>query len=126
LGKEEKLMMKSKKWLISLGLAVVLVVAFAIPACTGEPTEYWHTPEGEKISFTITSIAGSCGDIALMVSEDLQDFGLDVSEEVLDYTTFLDYYYLPNEADLDVAIYSDSPSPDPIGDWIWTQMGDPN
>jgi len=29
--------MKSKKWLISLGLAVVLVVAFALPACT--PTE---------------------------------------------------------------------------------------
>jgi len=29
--------MKSKKWLISVGLAVVLVVAFALPAC--EPTE---------------------------------------------------------------------------------------
>jgi ABC-type transport system substrate-binding protein len=27
--------MKSKKWLISLGLAVVLVVAFALPACDG-------------------------------------------------------------------------------------------
>jgi len=32
-------MVKSKKWLISLGLAAVLVVAFTIPACTG-PTEY--------------------------------------------------------------------------------------
>ena len=31
--------MKSKKWLISLGLAVVLVVALALPACTGEPEE---------------------------------------------------------------------------------------
>jgi len=30
--------MKSKKWLISLGLAVVLVVAFALPSC-GEPAE---------------------------------------------------------------------------------------
>jgi ABC-type transport system substrate-binding protein len=29
-------MMKSKKWLISLGLAVVLVLAFALPACTGD------------------------------------------------------------------------------------------
>jgi len=40
---------KSKKWLISLGLAVVLVVAFALPSC-GEvtPDEYWHTPGGEK------------------------------------------------------------------------------
>jgi len=36
--------MKSKKWLISLGLAVVLVVAFTIPAFTEPTTEYWHTP----------------------------------------------------------------------------------
>jgi len=34
--------MKSKKWLISLGLAVVLVLAFALPACetTTEPLTY--------------------------------------------------------------------------------------
>ena len=31
--------MKSKKWLISMGLAVVLVVAFALPACDGDGTE---------------------------------------------------------------------------------------
>ena len=31
--------MKSKKWFISLGLAVVLVVAFALPACEPEPEE---------------------------------------------------------------------------------------
>ena len=33
--------MKSKKWLISVGLAVVLVVAFALPAC-GTPTVTAH------------------------------------------------------------------------------------
>jgi spermidine/putrescine-binding protein len=34
--------MKSKKWLVSLGMAVVLVVAFALPACetTTEPLTY--------------------------------------------------------------------------------------
>ncbi|MCD6391853.1 MAG: hypothetical protein J7L92_07715 [Dehalococcoidia bacterium] len=41
--------MKSKKWLISLGLAVVLVVSFALPGCGGggEPTP------GGRVSFSI-------------------------------------------------------------------------
>jgi len=117
--------MKSKKWLISLGLAVVLVVAFAIPACTGEPTEYWHTPGGEKISFDITTIGAQYGDIGLMVVADLQDFGLDVDHVVLDSTTFLDYFYDPPSGELAVAIYAEDPSPDPWNDWIWGMLADP-
>jgi ABC-type transport system substrate-binding protein len=118
--------MKAKKWLISLGLAVVLVMAFALPACNGEPKEYWYTPEGERISFNIYTIEGSTADMALMITENLQDFGLDVSEQVLDFTTFLGYYYVPQNGEMEAYVYANDPSPDPIGDWIWTQMGDPN
>ena len=118
--------MKSKKWLISLGLAVVLVVAFALPSCGGGGDESgWYTPEGDLISFDINTISGVFGDIGLMVASDLQDFGLDVEEQVLDATTFLDYLYLPNLGEMQVAIYSEEPSPDPWGDWIWTLLADP-
>ena len=117
--------MKSKKWLISLGLAVVLVVAFAIPACTGEPTEYWHTPGGEKISFEISAITGPYNDIALMVTEDLQDFGLDVTVRTIDSTTFYEYLYDPASGGMEAFVVSEDPSPDPWSDWIWMMMGDP-
>jgi len=118
--------MKSKKLLISLGLAAVLVVAFALPACNGGPTEeFWYTPEGEKISFDITTIGSQYGDIGLMVVEDLQDFGLDVTHEILDATTFLEYLYLPNEGEMEAAIYAEDPSPDPWNDWIWGELADP-
>jgi ABC-type transport system substrate-binding protein len=117
--------MKSKKWLISLGLALVLVVTFAIPACTGEPTEYWYTPEGEKIEFKISTTTGEGADIALMVASDLQDFGLDVTYEVVDSTTFLYYIYRPNEGEYDAIVYLSGPSPDPWSDWIWSFLADP-
>ena len=46
--------MKSKKWLISLGLAVVLVVAFALPACT--PAE----PEpASRLNIAVTALSNS-------------------------------------------------------------------
>ena len=118
-------MMKSKKWLISLGLALVLVVAFTIPACTGEPTEYWHTPGGEKISFDITTMGATFGDIGLMVVQQLQDFGLDVEHVVMDSGTFYEYFYVPNEGELAASIFADDPAPDPWSDWIWQMLSDP-
>jgi len=117
--------MKSKKWLISLGLAVVLVVAFTIPACTGEPTEYWHTPGDEKISFDITTMGATFGDIGLMVVQQLQDFGLDVDHVVMDSGTFYEYFYVPNEGELAASIFADDPAPDPWSDWIWQMLSDP-
>jgi len=116
--------MKSKKWLISLGLAAVLVVAFALPACNGEPTEYWYTPEGEKISFDI-SASGAYQDISLMVVQDLQDFGFDVDLAVLDSTTYYEYLYYPPGGGMQAFISAEDPSPDPWSDWIWTMLADP-
>ena len=117
--------MKSKKWLISLGLAVVLVVAFAIPACTGEPTEYWYTPGDEKISFEIATIGGRSNDIGLMAVTDLQDFGFDVTHRVLDSTTFFEYLYEPQLGGMEAYITANDPGPDPWSDWIWIMLADP-
>jgi len=116
---------KSKKWLISLGLAVVLVVAFAIPACTGEPTEYWYTPGDEKISFEIATIGGRSNDIGLMAVTDLQDFGFDVTHRVLDSTTFFEYLYEPQLGGMEAYITANDPGPDPWSDWIWIMLADP-
>jgi ABC-type transport system substrate-binding protein len=118
-------MMKSKKWLISLGLAVVLVVAFALPACETTPTENWYTPEGEKISFEITATSGTYNNIALMVAEDLQDLGLDVTVRVLDSTTYYEYLYEPNLGGMEAFVSAEDPSPDPWSDWIWMMLSDP-
>jgi ABC-type transport system substrate-binding protein len=117
--------MKSKKWLISLGLAVVLVVAFALPSC-GEvtPDEYWHTPGDVKISFDI-SASGAYQDVGLMVVQDLQDFGFDVDLAVLDSSTYYDYLYYPPGGGMVAFISAEDPSPDPWSDWIWMMMGDP-
>jgi ABC-type transport system substrate-binding protein len=106
-------------------LAVVLVTGIFLTGCPGEPVEYWHTPEGEKISFDVTTMGDVFGDIGLMVVEDLQDFGLDVEQIILDSGTFYDYFYLPNEGQTEASIFADSPSPDPWGDWIWQMLADP-
>jgi len=117
--------MKSKEWLISLGLAVVLVVAFALPSCTGEPTEYWYSPEDEKIEFTLTT-TGAYQAMGLQVATDLQDFGLDVDFEVIDSSTFWEYIYEPNlPGGLQAFIAEEGPSPDPLSDWIWEMLADP-
>jgi len=112
--------MKSKKWLISLGLAVVLVVSFALPGCGGggEPTP------GGRVSFSIGT-TGSYNDITTLVVEDLQDFGLDVDMQALDSTTFFDYLYYPNEGGMQAAVCAEDPSPDPWSDWIWVMLCDP-
>jgi ABC-type transport system substrate-binding protein len=117
--------MKSKKWLISLGLAVVLVMAFALPACNGTPKEYWHTPGGEKISFKISSITGPYYNIALLVAENLQDLGLDVTVEAIDSSTYYDYLYQPDLGGMEAFVSAEDPSPDPWSDWIWMMLGDP-
>ena len=119
--------MKSKKWLISLSLAVALVMALALPACTGEPTEYWHTPiaDGDqKIEFGI-GVTGWYADVGLMVVQDLQDFGMDVELQTLDSTTYYDYLYDPPGGGMEAFVSAEDPSPDPWGDWIWMMLGDP-
>jgi len=121
--------MKSKKWLISLGLAVVLVVAFALPACPGEPQEYWHTPivggiGGEKVTFDI-GVHGWYEDTGLMVVEQLQDFGLDVGLQKLDPGTYEEYLYDPPGGGMEAFISAEDPSPDPWSDWIWGMCADP-
>jgi ABC-type transport system substrate-binding protein len=118
--------MKSKKWLISLGLAVVLVVAFALPACEPAAKSGWYTPGGEKISFEISSPPGH-HDEALLIVEDLQDFGLDVSAPPMDSSTFYDILYTPDlDNSLQAFVWADDPAPDPWSDWIWCYFADPN
>ena len=104
---------------------MVLVLAFALPAC--EPTEEsgWYTPEGDYISFDLTTIPGWLSDVGLMVTSDLQDLGLDVTHQVIDSTTFVDYLYQPNLGAMQVFIYREDPAVDPWSDWIWSLMSDP-
>jgi ABC-type transport system substrate-binding protein len=116
--------MKSKKWLISLGLAVVLVMAFALPACNGTPKEFWYTPGDEKISFEITATE-AYSDVGLMVVQDLKDLGLDVSFKVIDSTTYYEYLYDPAGGGMQAFISAEDPSPDPWSDWIWDILSDP-
>jgi ABC-type transport system substrate-binding protein len=120
--------MKSKKWLISLGLAVVLVVAFAIPACTEAPTEWLHSPyTGEKIELTLTvpSIPTDYVSMASMIVEDLRDFGIDASYTTMDHSTYVDKMYDPWEGGLEMFIYGLDPAYDPWSDWIWSSLSDP-
>ena len=111
--------MKSKKWLISLGLAVVLVVAFTIPACTPTQEAGWYTPEGEHIEFEISATTGYT-DVGLLVAEDLLNFGLNVTARALDWTTYYQYLYEPDKGGMQAFISAEEPSLDPWSDWIWT------
>jgi ABC-type transport system substrate-binding protein len=119
---------KSKKWLISVGLAVILVLAFTLPSC-GPIEEYWHTPvaEGDEfIEFKLTT-TDSYSDIALPIITDLQDFGIKISLEIIDSTTFQDYLWQPNgTVNMKCFVYADDPSPDPWSDWIWDELADPH
>ena len=120
--------MKSKKWLISLGLAVVLVVAFALPSCTGEPTEWLHSPyTGEKIELTLTvpTIPTDYVSMAQMIVQDLRGFGIDASYTTMDHSTYVEKIYDPWEGGLEMFIYGLDPCYDPISDWIWSSLSDP-
>ncbi len=86
---------------------------------------YWHTPEGEIITFPLTTIPGTLADAGSMITTDLQDFGLDVTHEVIDSTTFVSYLYWPDEGEMDAFIYGEDPGFDPYSDWIWALMSDP-
>ena len=119
--------MKSKNWLISLGLAVILVVAFALPAC--EPTEEsgWYTSDGQRLSFELTTPNYSpLNSMGIMIAQDLQDVGLDVSPQEMEPTTFIGRLYYPHETpSLEMFIYGEAPSLPPWSDWIWVLMMDP-
>ena len=88
---------------------------------------YWYTPwpEVAKISFDISSPPGH-HDEALLIVEDLQDFGLDVSAPPMDSSTFFDILYTPDlEGSLEAFVWADDPAPDPWSDWIWCYFADP-
>ena len=116
--------MKSKKWLISLGLAVVLVVAFALPACEPEPAGGWlHSPyTDEKIELTLTvpAIPTDFVSMGTMIVQNLRDFGIDADLTAIDHSTYVEKIYDPWEGGLEMFIYGLDPCYDPISDWIWS------
>ena len=88
---------------------------------------YWWTPGGNstKISFEIASPPHH-HDAALLIVEDLQDFGLDVSAPPMDSSTFYDILYTPNlDGALEAFVWADDPALDPWSDWIWCYFADP-
>jgi len=89
---------------------------------------YWCTPgvNSTKIEFVITSPTGDHFDEAVMIAQDLKDFGLDVSASSMETTSFYDVLYTPNlEGSLQAFIWADDPAPDPWSDWIWCYFADP-
>jgi len=86
----------------------------------------WYTPAPDpvKISFAIGA-SPSYSDEAWMIIEDLNDFGLDVSLQALDSSTYYDYLYRPDLGGMQAFISAEDPSPDPWGDWIWCMLADP-
>ena len=89
---------------------------------------FWHTPglNSTKIQFSIASPPHH-HDEALLIVEDLQDFGLDVSAPPMDSSTFFDILYTPyEEGSLQAFVWADDPAPDPWSDWIWCYFADPD
>jgi len=88
---------------------------------------YWWTPgvNSTKIEFAIATFPGHA-DEAQMIVENLQDFGLDVSFQPMDSSTFYDIVYTPDEeGSLQAFVWADDPAPDPWSDWIWLYFADP-
>ena len=122
------------KKIVSILFALVLVVSFALTACGPGPESGSGfgsvfgsgSGSGEKITFRITATE-SYLNVALPVVVDLQDFGLDVSLEIVDPTTYYDRLYLPNNTvNMKCFVSAEDPSPDPWSDWIWDMMADPH
>ena len=119
--------MKSKKWLISMVLAVVLIIAIVLPGC-GEPTEWLHSPyTNEKIELVLTlpNIPQDYVNMGGMIRTQLRDFGIDVDVTTMDYTSYVEKIYDPWEGGLEMFIYGLDPCYDPISDWIWSSLSDP-
>jgi len=114
---------KSKMWLISLGLAVVLVVGTLVPGCAGGPKQEWlYSPYTEKkISLTLTTDTGPIEvAVATKIVEQLNDFGIDVKLETMDPTAYTSAMFDdPVTGGLQLFLGSDHPSPDPYSRWIW-------
>jgi ABC-type transport system substrate-binding protein len=94
---------------------------------TKEGDGYWYTPgvNSTKIEFDISSPPGH-HDEALLIAEDLQDFGLDVSAKSMDTSSFYDIVYTPDqEGALQAFVWADDPALDPWSDWIWCYFADP-
>ena len=119
--------MKSKKWLISMALAVVLVISFVLPGCTGEAKGWWVSPyTGEEITLELrTSNEITESDTGLAIKEDLEDFGIHVNFQTVETTTYLEQLYQPYSNGWDLMVGEEEPSADPIADWIWMLITDP-
>ena len=119
--------MKSTKWLISAILAVVLVLAFALPACTGEGQGWWVSPyTGEELSFELrTSTDITESDTGLAIKEDLVDFGIHVNFQTVETTTYLEQEYQPYSNGWNLFVGEEEPAADPYADWIWMLITDP-
>jgi len=119
---------KSKKWLISGVLAVVLVLSFTLPSCT-TPSEqgWWISPyTGEEITLDLrASTALTESDTGLAIKEDLEDFGIHVNFATVETTTYLEQLYQPYSNGWDLFVGEEEPAADPIADWIWMLITDP-
>ena len=65
---------------------------------------------------------GEWDDIGIMVTSDLQYFGLDVTRRVIDSTTYYSKRYYPDTNGWDAFISGDDSSPVPWADFIWYSM----
>lgn len=74
---------------------------------------------GENLAFELMVDATASNSIkaATLIKEQLEDVGIDISVEVLDLNTFLEYIYSPKEDLYEIGMSLQSPSP--VADWAW-------
>ena len=117
------------KKIVSILFALVLVVSFALPAYGPGSWSVFGSGSGsgsgERISFEITTMPGEWDDIGIMVTSDLQDFGLDVTRRLVDAATYWDTRNLPDLGGIEAFISGEDLGPDPWSDYIWQMLADP-
>jgi len=120
---------KSKMWLISLVLAVVLVVGVVLPGCAGPAKEWVHSPyTDEKLELKLAAPSEPLmvADMAKMIETQLEDFGIDVELDLIESGTYWgSILYYPMDHDYNMLIAREDPSLDPWSNWIWLILADP-
>ncbi len=59
--------------------------------------------------------------MATLVSEALPEIGISVDISTVDWDTFFDTIYYPEEDAYEIAVSRDDPAPSPYADWIWLE-----